>query len=96
MEFGKNGEKLNQLFKYSLTFWTSACTKFQSHSSGKSEIHSAAVIAIQEFTKMMRNQLVPIDQQLNEQMHTQERENRERIKSIIKTIIFCGQINIPL
>ena len=42
IESGKNGAKLNKLFRSPLTFWTSACTKFQLHSSGKSEVHSSA------------------------------------------------------
>ena len=41
MESGKNGAKLNK-FRSPLTFWTSACTKFQLHSSGKSEVHGSA------------------------------------------------------
>ena len=39
MESDKNGAKLNKLFLSPLTFWTFACTKFQLHSSGKSEVH---------------------------------------------------------
>ena len=41
-ESGKNGAKLNKLFRSPLTFWTSACTNFQLHSSGKSEVHGSA------------------------------------------------------
>ena len=96
IESGKNGAKLNKLFRSPLTFWTSACTKFQLHSSGKSDVHGSAVLAMQEFTKVMRNEVVPIDQQLNQRMQAQVRENREKMKSIVKTVIFCGQNNIPL
>ena len=39
---------------------------------------------------------VPIDQQMDQLMQQQINENREKMKSIIKTVIFCGQSNIPL
>ena len=78
MESGKNGAKINKLFRSPLTFWKSACTKFQLHSSGKSDVHGSAVLAMQEFTKVMRNEVVPIDQQLNQRMRAQVRENREK------------------
>ena len=70
--------------------------KFDSHSSGKSEIHKFSVMAMQNFLAAMRRQTAPIDQQLNRLMQAQIVENREKMKSIVKTVIFCGQNNIPL
>ncbi|XP_044165353.1 uncharacterized protein LOC122949323 [Acropora millepora] len=96
MECGKNGAKLDKLFRSPLTFWTTARGKFDSHSSGKSEIHKFSVMAMQNFLAAMRRQTAPIDQQLNRLMQAQIDENREKMKSIVKTVIFCGQNNIPL
>ena len=45
MECGKNGAKLDKLFRSPLTFWTTARGKFDSHASGKSEIHKFSVMA---------------------------------------------------
>ena len=95
MESGKNGAKLNKLFRSPLTFWT-ACTKFQLHPSGKSDVHGSAVFAMQEFTKVMRNEVVPIDQQLNHRMQAQVRENREKMKFIVKTVIVLAKTTSPL
>ena len=39
MECGRNGGKLDKLFRSPLTFWTTACGRFDSHASRKSEIH---------------------------------------------------------
>ena len=96
MECGKNGAKLDKLFRSPLTFWTTARGKFDSHASGKSEIHKFSVMAMQNFLAAMRRQTAPIDQQLNQLMQAQIDENREKMKSIVKTVIFCGQNNIPL
>ena len=96
MECGRNGAKLDKLFRSPLTFWTTACGRFDSHASGKSEIHQFSVIAMQNFLAAMRRQTAPIDQQLNRLMQAQIDENREKMKSIVKTVIFCGQNNIPL
>ena len=96
MECGKNGAKLDKLFRSPLTFWTTARGKFDSHASGKSEIHKFSVMAMQNFLAAMRRQTAPIDQQLNRLMQAQIDENREKMKSIVKTVIFCGQNNIPL
>ena len=97
MECGKNGNKLNKLFKSPLTFWTTACSRFQSHSVGNSETtHGNAVIAMADFMANMTRRGVPIDQQIDQLMQNRITQNREKIKSVVKTVIFCGQNNIPL
>ena len=58
--------------------------------------HKFSVMAMQNFLAAMRRQTAPIDQQLNQLMQAQIDENREKMKSIVKTVIFCGQNNIPL
>ena len=96
VECGKNDAKLDKLFPSLLPFWTTARGKFDSHASGKSEIHKFSVMAIQNFLATKRRQTAPIDQQLSQLMQAQINENQEKIKSIVKTVIFCGQNNIPL
>ena len=48
------------------------------------------------FKDMMSRRTVGIDQQLNQMLQRQIQENREKIKSIIKTVVLCGQNAIPL
>ena len=96
MECGKNGAKLDKLFRSPLTFSTTARGKFDRHSSGKSEIHKFSVMAMQNLLAAMRRQTGHIDQQLNRLMQAQIDKNREKMKSIVKTVNFCGQNNIPL
>ena len=96
MECGKNCAKLDKLFRSPLTFWTSG--RFDNHTSGKSENHKFSVMAMQNFLAAMRRQTAgaPIDQQFNRLMQANIDENREKIKSIVKTVVFFGQNNIPL
>ena len=47
------------------------------------------------FMANMTRATVPIDQQLNQLVQRQINDNREKIKSIIKTVTFCGQNNFP-
>ena len=95
-ECGKNGAKLERLFRSPLTCWTSAKSRLDKHAGGKCETHKFSVLAMQNFRNSMRRQTVPIDQQLNRLEQAQIKENREKMKSIVKTIILCGQNNIPL
>ena len=44
----------------------------------------------------MTRESVPIDQQINNLLQQQIKRNREILKSLFKTIIFCGQNNIAL
>ena len=44
----------------------------------------------------MRRESVPIDQQINNLLREQIKRNREILKSLFKTIIFCGRNNIAL
>ena len=44
----------------------------------------------------MRRETVPIDQQINNLLQQQINRNREILKSLFKTIIFCGKNNIAL
>ena len=86
----------DKLFRSPLTFWTTAVTRFQNHSSGKCETHNFAVVAMANFKDMMSRRTVAIDQQLNQIVQRQIQENRQKIKSIIKTVVLCGQNAIPL
>lgn len=52
--------------------------------------------AMNDFKRMMQRGAVPIDQQLNNIVQQQIARNREILKSLFKTIIFCGKNNIPL
>ena len=96
VQCGRNTNKLDKLYKSPLTLWTSAISRFSKHASGKCEMHNFAVIAMENFLRNMRREAVPIDQQINNLLQQQINRNREILKSLFKTIIFCGKNNIAL
>ena len=96
VQCGRNSNKLDKLYKTPLTLWTSAISRFTKHASGKCEMHNFSVIAMDNFLRNMRRESVPIDQQINNLLQEQIKRNREILKSLFKTIIFCGRNNIAL
>lgn len=96
VQCGRNTNKLDKLYKSPLTLWTSAISRFTKHASGKCEMHNLAVIAMENFLRNMRREAVPIDQQINNLLRQRINRNREILKSLFKTIIFCGKNNIAL
>ena len=96
VQCGRNTNKLGKLYKSPLTLWTSAISRVSKHASGKCEMHNFAVIAIETFLRNMRRETVPIDQQINNLLQQQINRNREILKSLFKTTIFCGKNNIAL
>ena len=86
---------MDKLYTSPLTYWTSASTKFTEHQE-KSEFHKNAVIFAQDFVNVMDRNAVTVDKQLNKALEKRAEENRQKLKPIIKTVIFCGKQNIPL
>ena len=71
-------------------------SRFTKHASGKCEMHTFSVLAMDNFVRNMTRESVPIDQQINNLLQQQITRNREILKSLFKTIIFCGRNNIAL
>ena len=92
--FGLNANNVDRLVKLPLTFWTSATGRFKKHSH--SETHNHTVLSMDNFVRVMRRQIVPVDQQLDNVMRQQIDKNRKILSSLFQTVIFCGQNNIAL
>jgi len=92
----RNTNKLDKLYKSPLTLWTSPISRFNKHASGKCELHNLALIAMENFLRNMRREAVPIHQQINNLLQRQISKNREILKSLFKTVIFCQKNNIAL
>ena len=58
--------------------------------------HKTAVIRSEEFLKTMTHQQPDIQCRLNQSMASRISLNRQKLHSIFKTIVFCGQQNIAL
>ena len=91
MECSKNGAKLDNCFDPRLRFGPRRVEGSTAIRAEKSEIHKFSVMAMQNFLAAMRRQTAPIHQQLNWLMQAQIDENREKMKSIVKIVVFCDQ-----
>jgi len=58
--------------------------------------HINAIIARKDFLKTYSCSKKQVINQIFTQRHEQVKENRERLRPIIETLIFCGQQNITI
>jgi len=78
-----------------LVDWSIATRRFNDHQC-KSEIHKTSLLTMQIFISVMENEIKPISQIQSEAVEKQVSKNREKLSSIVKTILLCGRQNIPL
>ena len=58
--------------------------------------HFSALQAAENFIRVMEGVQEPVMNQLAREVQARVEANRHKLKSIIKTVIFCGKQNIPL
>ena len=92
---GSNASKLDKLTKSPLTDWSSATTRLKLHEV-KSEVHKTALLTMQEFIAMMENKTKSVARILDTALDAKINQNRQKLSSIVKTVILCAKHNIPL
>jgi len=91
-DLSKQGVKLDRLLSSPLT---SATRKFKDHELN-SEVHKCSLLMASEFKKTMANTSIPVQHRIDCARVKQIKENRAKLTSILKTVILCGQQNLPL
>lgn len=94
-DLNRRGIKLDRLLCSPLNDWTSATRELKNHAVN-SEVHKCSLLMASEFKKTMESTSTPIQHQLASATARIVKENRAKLTSIVKTVIFCGQQNIPL
>lgn len=92
---GHNMQKLDKLFKSPLTYWTSASSKLKDHES-KSTLHHFSMLQMDQLMSVMEKRQKPIEEIADSVRHARIRLNREKLKPILETVVFCGRQNIAL
>ena len=87
-----NSSKVYRLVTKPLQLWSSAASMLKEHDT-QSEVHKTALLKSSEFLKYHNSDVL---QQLNSTWMAQIAENRQKLKSIVKCIIFCGKQGIAL
>ena len=94
-QYGRNSAKLDELVKSPLTFWTTTFQRLSNLSNGKCSTHNFSVIAMNNFVRVMKEEVVPVDQQLDTIVQQQIAKNRTIMASLFKTVLFVGAIIQP-
>ena len=60
------------------------------------QFHRSSVVQMEEFLKIMTNEQPSIRRRLSEATAQQIAMNRQKLRSVVETVVLCGQQNIPL
>lgn len=95
--FAKNRESLGTFVNSPFTeLWKALKQHFGKENEIGRETHRHAMEDALHFKMMIEGKAEPIDRQLDKQLSERVIENRCKLLSILKKIIFCGQQNISL
>lgn len=88
------GADQGQLTAAPLTNFKKATTLLQKHREQRSHLDS--VVKFQQFQAIVVDGKPDVADQLEGASETQQRQNDEKLKSLLDCIVFCGKQNIPL
>ena len=91
---GYRGSNPGVLVSRPLTVFKKALETLRKHAD--KEHHKSAIVRAEEFKKTMSGQQPSIQQRLNKSLADRIANNRQKLESIISTIVLCGRQNIPL
>nr|XP_023025624.1 zinc finger MYM-type protein 1-like [Leptinotarsa decemlineata] len=90
----RSSQKIGQLVQEGCQNWKKAIEKFES--LFQLQYHKHAMIVLNNLKTVMEEKMNAIDRSLEVGKANQAKENAERLKPIIDTVIFCGQQGIAL
>ena len=93
--FGSNASKLTKLMKAPLTEWSPASVRMKQHEL-KSDVHKTALLTMHKLIAVMENNTKSVARFLDSTLDSKINQNRQKLSSIIKTILLCARHNIPL
>lgn len=90
----RSSQKTGQLVQEGFQNWKKAIEKFESHSH--LQYHKHAMVDLNNLKTLVEGKMNSIDRSLDVGKAKQVKENAERLKPIIETVIFCGRQGIAL
>lgn len=87
-------QAIGQLVKCGFSSWQKALEKFENHQ--KSQYHCDSILKSDNFVQIKKDIKKPIDKTIDISKNKQAEQNRNILKPIIDTVIFCGRQNIAL
>lgn len=89
----KSSSKVDRLVTSTYNWWTSAVTKVCQHKASKG--HKDSALRVTSFQQVMDGH-DDVRSQLAEVRRTHIEQSRQKLQSIVSTVLFCGMQNIPL
>ena len=102
-QFPSKNSRIDLLFKSPLRDWSSAQKRLQQHEgSHKTQslssfdgLHKYTINALSKLISDSKGTTVPVDEMINNQLSNLIKENRNKLKPIIQTVIFLGRNGLP-
>lgn len=91
---GKGRQDLGSLVVNPFSNWKNAKETFESHQ--KKEYHIKAMIKAENFTSVVKGRTTDVASMLDSVRQRQAKENREKLKPIVETILLCGRQELAL
>ena len=91
---GHHGSELGILVQRPLVSFSKALEVLSKHAM--KDYHKVAVVRAEEFLQVMRNEQPDIRSRMNQATAERIARNRQKLASIVKTIVFCGRQNVAL
>ena len=91
---GHHGSDPGILVRRPLASFAKALEVLSNHTT--KEYHKAAVVRADEFMQVMRNEQPDIHSRMSQDLADRIASNRQKLVSIVKTIVFCGRQNVAL
>ena len=93
--FGKCRGPMYRLVKGHFSDWSCASSVFHDHER-KSDFHRPSILSMQHFCLVMEHKVMPVDKMHDVAFDRTVSQTREKLESIVTTVILCGRQNIPL
>lgn len=91
-KFPSKLSKITNLFSSPLTYWPDACSALRKHESPTVKgIHSETGLFFLNFVSQMSGRSQPIDVMVDAQLKHQTTIHRQRLTSIVDTVVTCGR-----
>ena len=91
---GHHGSDPGILVRRPLASFSKALEVLSKHTTKK--YHKATVVRADEFMQVMRNEQPDIHSRMSQDLADRIALNRQKLVSIVKTIVFCGRQNVAL
>jgi hypothetical protein len=98
--FPGKSSKIHNLFSEPLCRWSGAAYTLKNHArqglSGEMGLHACTFPILTSLLSQMSGKAQPIEVILDSNIKREVKENRNKLASIVNSVVFCGRLGLPL